>query len=58
MVYRCVVVTTGVFVHFHTLRRHRRQYEFEEALEWLDRRHLEEAEGGLVKVLSHLLPPQ
>ena len=41
----------GLFVRFHThttLRRHRKQYEFEEeALKWLDRRHLEEAEGGL-----------
>ena len=34
--YRCVVVPTGLFVRFHTLRRHRRQYGIEEeALEWI-----------------------
>ena len=31
-----------------TASSHRRQHEFEDAaLEWLDRRHVEEAEGGI-----------
>ena len=50
MVYRCVCPRVGCSPSqkHTTLRRHRRQYEFEEeALEWPDRWHLEETEGGL-----------